>query len=304
MKYRLLNFCLKTFSKLPFRFLYAIADVIGLLLYYVVRYRRKVVRRNLTECFPDKGLCEIRQIEKRFYRFFADNIVETCKLATMSEATMRKRMIFVNIDEVNRRTREGRSVALFLGHYANWEWISSIPLYLDKDVIGAQIYHKLRNDAVNRIMLNMRSRMGAVSVDMHDTARYINRLASDGARSVIGFIADQSPRFKEVKYFIPFFHHETPVLVGTEKIVKHYDFDAWFVKPRRVRRGYYEVTFIRMNDDPEALPDFELTGIYYRMLEQMIEECPSLYLWSHNRFKHARCSENKPCPPALQSPEK
>lgn len=201
---------------------------------------------------------------------------------------MSRRMKFTNIDEVNQRLREGHNVSLFLGHYANWEWISSIPLHIDKGPVPGQIYRKLRNKNINRLMLDLRSRMGAVNIEMRDTARYITKLVAEKKECIIGFIADQSPRFREVRYFVDFLNHETPYLVGPEKITRHYGFDAWFVKPRRVKRGYYEVEFVRLADDPAALPEFRLSELYYRHLEELINECPHLYLWSHNRFKHAK----------------
>lgn len=291
MSYTFLRLFLRTVSLLPFCVLYAISDVLALLVYYIIRYRRGIVRRNLTESFPDKTRREIIKIEKEFYRFFTDNIVESCKLAYISREEMKRRMKFVNADEINALIGQRRSVGLFLGHYANWEWISSMPLYLNlenENAVGAQIYHKLRNKTMDRIMLDLRQRMGSRCVDMHQTARFVNRQISEGNTCVIGFIADQSPRWKELNHYLWFLNHDIPVLTGTEKIVKHYDFEARFVKVTKVRRGYYEAEFVKMCDQPKELPDFELTAIYYRMLEEMIRNRPELYLWTHNRFKYAR----------------
>lgn len=291
MTYHLLRFFFKLMSRLPFSVLYVMSGGIYVLLYHVARYRRKIVRKNLTECFPEKDLKEIRDIEKKSYRFFSDNIVESFKMSAMTPEEMGRRMRFTNVEEVNSVLRSGRSVALYLGHYGNWEWISSMPLHLEKSAVAAQIYHKLRNKAMDRIMLEHRGAHGAVNVDMYRTARYITELSADKRTSIIGFIADQSPKKREVRHFLQFLHHRTPVLTGTEKITKHYGFDPWFVRIRKVRRGYYEAEFVHMHDDPKSVPDFELTRIYYEMLEQAIREKPELYLWTHNRFKHAELSE-------------
>ncbi len=288
MTYHLLRLLIRLISLMPFAVLYLIADCLGFLLYHVVRYRRGIVRRNLTESFPELDIRQIKRIERRFYRYFVDNVVETCKLAGMSAAEISRRMKFTNIDEVNSRLASGVSVSLFLGHYGNWEWVSTMPLHLDKGAVAAQIYHKLRNKTFDRLMLHIRSRMGAVNVEMRQTARYITDLIAEKRECIIGFIADQSPKKREVRHFTPFLNHSTPVLTGPEKITKHYGFDAWFVKISRVRRGYYEAEFVKMTPDPKELPDFELTAIYYRMLEKTIRENPDLYLWTHNRFKHAR----------------
>lgn len=291
MTYHLLRFFFKLMSRLPFSVLYVMSGGIYVLLYHVARYRRKIVRKNLTECFPEKDLREIRDIEKKSYRFFSDNIVESFKMSAMTPEEMGRRMRFTNVEEVNSVLRSGRSVALYLGHYGNWEWISSMPLHLEKSAVAAQIYHKLRNKAMDRIMLEHRGAHGAVNVDMYRTARYITELSADKRTSIIGFIADQSPKKREVRHFLQFLHHRTPVLTGTEKITKHYGFDPWFVRIRKVRRGYYEAEFVHMHDDPKSVPDFELTRIYYEMLEQAIREKPELYLWTHKRFKHAELSE-------------
>lgn len=287
MMYHLLSFSLKLLSRIPFGILYFLSDCLYYLLYYVIRYRRPIVRKNLTESFPEKDEQEIKRIEKKFYRFFTDQLLESCKMATIAPEEMSRRMKFVNIETANAVLREGKTIALYMGHYGNWEWVSSIPLCLEKEVLAIQIYHKLRNEKMDKLILHNRERLGAISVEMRKTARYITELASAHKVSIIGFIADQSPKKREARHFIPFLNHKTPVLVGTEKIIKHYGFEAWFLDVRRVKRGYYEVELIRMHDEPQSLPDFELTALYFRMLEQMIKERPELYLWTHNRFKHA-----------------
>lgn len=287
MTYHLLRSSLWILSRIPFCVLYALSGLLYFIAYHIVRYRRKIVHRNLTESFPGKSLQEIGDIEKKFYRNFIDNIIETIKMYSMSPSEMSRRMRFVNVEDVNKILRDGKSIALFLGHYGNWEWISSMPLCLEKKAVAAQIYHKLSSDDFDRIMDENRTRFGAVNVEMRKTARFINEMTREGRVSIIGFIADQSPRKKDIHYYVPFLNHMTPVLTGTEKIAKHYGFDAWFGHVRKVKRGYYELEFIHMAEDPDSLPDFELTDIYYRMLEKSIQEAPELYLWTHKRFRYA-----------------
>lgn len=288
MTYHLLRILLKALAVMPFWLLYGVAAVAYVIMYYVVGYRRKVVRRNLTECFPEKTPTEIKALERRFYRNFADQILEACKMSGMSAEQMSRHMRFVNIDEVNASLRAGRSVGLFLGHYGNWEWVSSMPIVLEKDVVTAQIYHKLRNEAFDRIMLENRAVFGATNVEMHKTARFIKQISDEGRPGIIGFIADQSPSKREARDFIPFLHHSTPVLTGTEKIIRHFGYEAWFVDITKLRRGYYEARFIKMHSNPRELPEMKLTEMYYRMLEDTICREPELYLWTHKRFKHGQ----------------
>lgn len=287
MMYHLLSFFLKLLSYIPFGVLYFLSDGLFCLLYYVIRYRRRVVRKNLTESFPEKSERDILQLEKKFYHFFTDQVLESCKMASISPEEIKCRMTFKNMEKVNAVLREGKSIALYMGHYGNWEWVSSFPLWLEENVLAVQIYHKLSNENMDRLILHNRGRMGAISVEMRKTARYITEMAMKNKVGIVGFIADQSPKKKESRHFLHFLNHEAPVLTGTEKMIKHYGFEAWFLDMKRVKRGYYEAELIQINDNPQAVPDFELTAVYFRMLEQMIRNCPELYLWTHNRFKHA-----------------
>lgn len=287
MMYHLLSFFLKLLSYIPFGVLYFLSDGLFCLLYYVIRYRRRIVRKNLTESFPEKSERDILQLEKKFYHFFTDQVLESCKMASISPEEIKRRMTFKNMEKVNAVLREGKSIALYMGHYGNWEWVSSFPLWLEENVLAVQIYHKLSNENMDRLILHNRGRMGAISVEMRKTARYITEMAMKNKVGIVGFIADQSPKKKESRHFLHFLNHEAPVLTGTEKMIKHYGFEAWFLDMKRVKRGYYEAELIQINDNPPAVPDFGLTAVYFRMLEQMIRNCPELYLWTHNRFKHA-----------------
>ena len=144
-------------------------------------------------------------------------------------------------------------------------------------------------------MMRNRERMGATCVEMRKTARYINEQARAGSICVVGFIADQSPRKRDSRHFLHFLNHEVPVLVGTEKIAKHYGFEAFYLDVKRKKRGYYEAEFIPLHENPQSLPDFELTTLYFQHLEQTILLQPELYLWTHNRFKHAEKLDTNNC---------
>jgi len=289
MIYYLLQWFWNLFSFKPLRVMYVLSDGLFYLLYYLIRYRRKVVRTNLTESFPDKSLLEIRKIEKQFYSFFIDMVFETCKMATISHKKISQRMKFTNLEAIEAILQQGKSISLYLGHYGNWEWISSMPLHLDKKmgVIAGQIYHKLHNKAINQLLIGNRERMGAICIEMNETPRRINGFVNNQQVSIIGYAADQSPKKRFIRHYVQFLQHHTPVITGTEKLTKRYGFEAWYVDVKRLKRGYYEANFVRLHDNPQLLPDFELTDLYYQHLEQTILRQPELYLWTHNRFKYA-----------------
>ena len=160
------------FSLLPMRVHYVISDLLFWLLFKVVRYRRDVVRKNLTESFPEKSEEELQKIERGFYHFFCDYLVETVKLMTISQEEMKRRIVFKGSELIDEIIGSGQSVTLYVGHYCNWEWVSSIPLWINPSVWGGQIYHPLEKKVFDKLFLNIRERMGAHCIAMQDTRQY------------------------------------------------------------------------------------------------------------------------------------
>lgn len=276
------RYLIKVLSWLPLWLMYGLSTVSAAMLYHVVRYRRHVVRRNLRNAFPEESALWLRRTERRFYRFFTDMIFETAKLASISPRTIKRHMHFANIEAVEKELNNGHSVALFLGHMGNWEWSSSMPLHLPTGVIAAQVYRRLKSHTFDRLMLENRQRMGAVCVEMRDVAR---RLSQWRERvSIVGYIADQATWTDQ--HHVRFLNHTVPVRVGAEKVVRKYGQQAWFLDVRRVRRGHYEGTFVRLEPKNETSP-YPITDIYYEHLERAIRHQPEIYLWTHNRFKNA-----------------
>lgn len=276
-------------SLLPLRLLYPIADIAAGMLHSVIRYRRKVVGRNLKESFPHRSDKELRSIERRFYRWLCDYGVETIKLATMSRRQMQRRMRFEGIEAVNSYLKAGRHVSLYLGHYCNWEWVSSMPLSLyPHRVKAAQIYHPLENRVSDEIFLRLRSRFKANSVAMADTLRTLARWRHDGEATVTGYIADQVPGYPSAHYWTDFLRHDTPVFSGAERLSRAMHAAVFYIDMRRDCRGRYTARFIEMSPDATREPEFLLTERYFRMLELTIERAPEFWLWSHRRWKRTR----------------
>ena len=283
---------LRLISRLPLGVLYVLADLCFPLLYYVARYRRKVVTENLNNAFPELSPRERHKIRRRFYRWFCDYVVETLKLLSISRQEMMRRMVIEGVDEMERSLETKPFVFIFLGHYCNWEWVSSIPLWYQKeDSHGAQLYRPLKNKAFDRLFLEMRSRFGSENISKYEALRHILQLRRDGKKTCIGFISDQTPGWNSIHDWVDFLHQDTPVFTGTERIAKKVDAAIFFADIRRVRRGYYHLVLRRMTDEPKDFPDYALTELYMRELEQIIRRQPHLWLWSHRRWKHRRAAD-------------
>ncbi len=279
-------------SLIPMWLLYALSDFTFFFVYTLARYRHGIVQKNLQLSFPQKNELERRLIEAKFYHWFCDYLFETVKLTSISKRSMKRHMRFENTELIERLLEEGRSVALVLGHYCNWEWISSIPLHIHREPSEwgrYQIYHPIENPVVNKLFLRIRSRMGVENVAMKETLRVLMHTQQEGKPFVVGFIADQTPNWRDIRLWTPFLNHpQTPFFIGPERIAKKMDLAVVYLDVCRVRRGYYKASFQLMTDKPKEYKDYELTEMYARLLEQSINRQPELWLWTHNRWKRTK----------------
>jgi lipid A biosynthesis (KDO)2-(lauroyl)-lipid IVA acyltransferase len=253
-----------------------------------VKYRHKVIRKNLRESFPDKTDKELSDIEKGFYHWFCDYLVETIKLMTMSPNTLRKRMKFTGMEKFNEVLKNGGSCAVYLGHYCNWEWITSIPYWIPNNVQCCELYHPLENETIDKLFKEVREKQNALCIPMQESLRKIISFKRNSKSIVVGYIADQTPLWWNIHHWVDFLHHDTPVLTGAERIIRHTNQVSFYGYMRRPKRGYYECEMKLMTDCLTKTSEFEITDIYFRMLEENIKNAPCYYLWSHNRWKRTR----------------
>lgn len=276
------------FSLLPLRIHYVLSDFIYFILYKVIGYRIKVVRENLEASFPEKTIHELRQIERRFYHRLCDYFVETVKMKTMSRKEIRRRMVFKGTELVNECVNEGQSCAVYLGHTFNWEWITSLPLWVTDKAHCGQLYHALENPTFDRLFLNLRQRWGAECIALVDILRKTIEYKQKQQPTVFGYIGDQVPHWNNIHHWCQFLNHDTPVMTGTERIAIKNRQALFFLQVKQIKRGYYEATFRLMTRTPQMLKEYEATDIYFQMLEENIRQQPELWLWSHNRWKRTR----------------
>ena len=291
ISYYIVYACWYLLSLLPLCFLYFISDYLLFpILYYCIGYRKKVVHENLVSSFPDKKLEEIISIEKKFYHFLCDYMVETIKLFSMPKEQVKKRMTFSGVDAITKAMeKEGKPLCfIYLGHYCNWEWIASLQYWCPADVRCGQIYHPLYNKAMDKLFLRLRNRFGGKSIAMKETLRRIIEFKRDKQKCIIGFISDQSPKWNSIHHWCDFLNHDTPVFIGTEKIGKQVDALIYYGDLKRVKRGYYHCEFKPMTHNAKEIPDYELTDQFTRLLEQMIQSNPEYWLWSHKRWKRTK----------------
>jgi Kdo2-lipid IVA lauroyltransferase/acyltransferase len=273
-------------SVLPFRVLYLISDGLYLLLYYVIGYRKKVVHDNLTNSFPEKTADEIIALEKKFFRYFCDLLLETFKTLSISPGKMLQRC---SMDDgaaklFNQLAAENKSIIIVMGHNGNWEWAGNTFSLCCKHQLYV-IYHPLTNKYFNGLICRMRERFGTRLIPMKETFRDIVKNRSQ--LTATAFIADQSPNPNNA-HWMNFLHQDTAVFMGTERIAQKIKYPIVFVSVKRLTRGYYTLKAELLQSPPYADIEGSITEMHTKKLEAEILAQPETWLWAHKRWKHKR----------------
>lgn len=280
-------------ARLPLKVLYPmVATPLYHLAYNIAGYRRKVVRRNLAESFPDMSDAERLDLERRFYRNFADYVVETVKLLHISDSEMRERMTFEGIEEIDRLFEQGKSIVAYFSHTGNWEWAPSITMWTrlrpGEGADFCQVYRPLKDAWADEFFLRLRSRFKPLSFPKATVFRDLLRFRRDGRLSITGFMSDQKPSHGDPTHVVRFLNHPTAMITGTETLARRLDMAVVYWDMTKPSRGHYHIKIEVMSTGGEhlkGLPDMALTADYARRLEQSIMRDPAIWLWTHRRWK-------------------
>ena len=276
-------------SKLPWKLFYLFSDLIYIVVYHIIGYRKAVVTDNLTNAFPEKSIKEIASIRRKFYRHMCDMFLESLKSMSISDKETQKHYKFINREDFQKLEDANKSYMLIAGHHANFEWANSIDLLTKYTCVG--VYKKVKNPHFDKLFKGIRGRFGAEIVPNKQISRYtvlMEKKPETRGKRMYGIVADQTPKLSDSNYYKSFMGREVPVFVGAEVLAKKLDLNYAFLKVKKVKRGYYEAEVVIISDDITSVKDFEATETYMDLVEAQIREQPELYLWTHKRWKHSR----------------
>lgn len=273
---------------LPFRAIYILSDGLAFLMQHVIHYRRKVVRTNLRNSFPEKSAEELKEIENKFYHYICDYMLEEVKTLRISFEELTRRMTYENKEEYLNMIDKYGGIVLLIPHYANFEWIIGMGAIMQPGDLPVQVYKPLHNPYLDEMFKRIRSRFGGYNVPKHSTAREMIKLRREHKRMAVGLITDQSPNRSEAHYWTTFLHQDTVFMDGAERIARMMSFPVFYCELIRQKRGHCRVIFDLITETPKQTADGEITECFARRLEQTIRRDPPYWFWSHKRWKLKR----------------
>lgn len=282
--YKIMYGSIRIITLLPFRYLLPFSSIFYFFIYYIFPYRKKIVRKNLKNSFPEWNKKKVKQVMKKFYMHLCTGFIESLYSGKFTIDDFQLRYKVINPELCNEYFKQGKSISLMMAHYANWEWAATLQVYLKHQILP--IYKPLHNPYIDRKVKHDRERFGCKTVPQEKILRKLIDYESEKKPTITYFLADQRPLMAKIQYWTTFLNQDTPVVMGPEKIARKFKHAVVFLKVVPVGKSIYEVEFVPMFDDASEEKEYAIIEKYHEILENLIREEPEYWLWTHNRWKH------------------
>ncbi len=264
---------------LPLSWVRGLGWLLGSLLFYVIRSRRRVAEINLTLCFPEHSRQQIRRLARQNFIYFMQALLDRGWLWHGSSAVTLRRL---KISGAVEQLQNNEPVVLFVPHFVgldagNTAFTQQIPRRL------ITIYTNQANKTIDAWILQRRARFGNVRLfgRIAGVKEIVAALRSGEMLGILpdmGFGPEESivvPFYGIPTYTVPSLHRFTRL--GKAKLVP--------VLNKMTKYGY-EVNILPAWDN---FPSDNMEADTARMnkeLETYIATMPAQYFWVHKRFKN------------------
>jgi len=278
------RFFIFLFWLMPFWCLYAFSDFLYFVMYYIVKYRKKIVFQNLRKSFPEYDNAQIERIAKAYYTNFCDVTVEAIKGISMTAKDFRERFVIVNPQLSDVYFNRGQNVIYAGAHYCNWEWTIAGCFQFKHLLVG--FYKPLSNKYIDKYLRANRAKLGAVVAPISKSKDTFQQAYPRPAG--FGLAADQSPSNTSKAHWLKFLNQDTACLFGPEVFAKLHNIPVFYFEIQRTKRGFYQMEISLITDTPNEMAKGEIIDILFKRLEETIRRKPENWLWSHRRWKHTK----------------
>lgn len=271
---------LRSLCLLPHPVVLAIGRALGGLAHLMAGDRRRIVRRNLELCFPQRNAADLDSLTKQHFRALGISVMEMGLGRWGSDRFHRRVSTLIGKEHLDAAVATGKGIILLSAHFTTIEIMGRM-LALHSPPFDA-VYRRSRSDFITELMRSGREVSAATSIEKRDIKKMVRSLRSGRP---VWYAPDQSYDRKGsavIDFFgIPSMHTTaTSTLARLGKAITLPYF------PRRLPNGHYEFTILPPLADFPGDDDVKDTRQYVRLLEEHIRSCPEQYFWIHRKFKN------------------
>jgi Kdo2-lipid IVA lauroyltransferase/acyltransferase len=277
---------------LPLSWVRGLGWLLGSVLFYLIRSRRRVAEINLTLCFPEHSRQQIRRLARQNFVYYMQALLDRGWLWHGSASVTLKRLKITGAVEqlLPNEQNHNEPVVLFVPHFVgldagNTAFTQQIPRKL------ITIYTNQANKTIDAWILKRRARFGNVRL-FGRIAGVKEIVAALRSGEMLGILPDMdfgseesivAPFYGIPTYTVPSLHRFTRL--GTVKGSSKGSAKLVPVLNRMTKNGY-EVNILPAW---ENFPTSDIEADTARMnkeLEGYIASMPAQYFWVHKRFKN------------------
>ncbi|MFA4915954.1 MAG: hypothetical protein WC560_04710 [Syntrophales bacterium] len=285
----LLKTILTTFRHLPFSVVCRSGDLIGILLYHILKERREIGLSNLRIAFPEKTPEERRAIFKKCWRNISKDLLEVLKYFCTPPDLIKEKVSISGIENLNYCLAKNKGVIALSAHYGNF------PLLLHRLVLEkyglAVITARIHNKIFNPMFPYLQREAGLKPIPDNPRHRCVALSLAWLKKGGILFLQiDQNPS-EEAGVPVDFFGKNIPTFRGPLILAMRTGASILPMFIMRKENNHHQIVIekpfeLNLTGDNEKDIRDNLQALS-KITEEYIRRYPSMWWWIHRRFRMA-----------------
>ena len=274
---------LKSLEAIPYKGLFYIGKVLGLLLYILPNKHKRVSKANLELVFPQKTSLQINSILRDSLFHSVMNILEAGLV--WGKQDYKKKPGFINVknfSEIETALSSDRGILLFTPHIGNIEIIIN---FLGQHTDCTIPYTQPKHKGLDKIITNSRNKSGVKMVDIN-VSGIKEMLAALKNKKLAAVASDQVPK-KGAGIISKFFNNEIYSMTLLPKLQQRTGCVAHLMYCERKEKGK---GFVIHFDSKIDLSSNIQEGVdkMNNEFEKCIMKLPEQYSWEYKKFKRTK----------------
>lgn len=264
-----------------------IGKLLGKLIKNLSKKRYNITVDNLKHAFPEKSDSEIFDIAEKSYENLGISFSEIVMMDMIPKDKFQNILKIENMELIHKNNDKGNGLIMMSAHFGNWEF-GAFTCGMYPDLPLNIVVKKQSNPYINKKLNEIRQSANNIIFTSDNAAKEYIKLLSK--KKAVAMITDQSaPKDKSI--YLEFFgrsaptydaparlalKYRSPIILGL--VYRHEDYTYTLVLE--------EIKYDDLENNQENI--IILSKRILKRLEDRIRERPDLWVWQHNRWKHAK----------------
>ncbi|MBO4400377.1 MAG: lysophospholipid acyltransferase family protein [Selenomonadaceae bacterium] len=282
MLYKALMILSRLVRFLPYDVLLFCGRILGNLYYLLVKKQRE---RAVAQMIPALGIseAEARKIVRASFVNLARNMLDILYMPNLNEKNLSQYIEIDHLERMRAALAEGHGVVVLTGHIGTWEWLSAA---FSLNGMPVTAIAKLQpNQEYSRALDDLRATIH-VEIFNRGTSELLSAGRALKKGKILGFLADQDAGPGGA--FINFLGKTASTPMGPAVFSKKFNspvLPAFIIRQPNGRHLVKIFEVLHFEDTGDTDGDlFRFTEKMTRILEQVIRENPSQWLWFQKRW--------------------